>query len=79
MFRKAVQGGVRTFTNMKLTDADYSNKWVFCSELAALIYQGIGVIPPQFQACDVLPSDMFGHDKQGMPAVAHAPIFLTLP
>lgn len=79
VLKKVIQGGVRTFTNMSLTDSDYSNKWVFCSELAAIIYQGIGVIPPEYKPCDVLPSDMFGHDREGMPAVAQPPMYITLP
>jgi len=52
------------------------SEWQFCSELVITIYQKIGVVPQEINAKNVIPMDFFGCDKDGLPLLVRAPIYL---
>ncbi len=50
--------------------------WLFCSELVALIYQKIGLIPPDKDPRNVLPVDFLGVDVDGIPRLVDLPLYI---
>lgn len=44
-----------------------SDDRLICSQFAALIYQGLGILDQKFNAMDVVPADFLGFDKDGIP------------
>lgn len=55
--------------------ANTPNEWRFCSELVANVYQLIGILPPQFNAKNVVPVDFFGFDEDGIDSIVETPIY----
>lgn len=49
--------------------------WQFCSELIANVYKDIGIIPVEFEACNVIPVDFFGCDRDGIPSLVENPMY----
>lgn len=78
-----VHDGIATLTNMRLepddSEAESDAHFVFCSEFVALVYQGLGLLGLDFKAHEVLPTDFFGHDAEGIPRLVDDPVYLTLP
>lgn len=74
-FVKSFVDGILTWTNMPLSKDDH---YVFCSEFVTLVYQSLGLISPAFKPHEVLPTDYFGMDADGMPRICADPIYLTL-
>lgn len=50
--------------------------WLFCSELVALVYQCLKLIPDTFDPQDVIPVDFLGTDADGLPAMVGTPIYV---
>jgi len=61
------------FTNKTAEKIDkhreFSELFVFCSEFVCIVYQNIGVINKSFKACEVIPVDYLGDDREGIPCV----------
>lgn len=57
-----------------------STEWLFCSELVAVIYQELGIIPSDVNPRDVVPMDFFGYDADthGVPCVIEPPQYITV-
>ena len=53
------------------------DRWQFCSELVANVYQDIGVLPKSFNSKDVLPIDLLGYDVDGIPPLVKSPVFFN--
>lgn len=51
--------------------------WVFCSQLACMLYQAIGVFPETIQSKDVVPEDFLGNDSDHqVPLMVLPPLYL---
>lgn len=59
----------RRFVEMATGTGD----WLFCSELAALVYKEMGILPPDTNEKNVVPVDFIGYDKDGLPVVVETP------
>jgi hypothetical protein len=53
------------------------SKWVFCSELVAIIYQKIGVIDSDKDPRNVVPVDFLGYDVDGIPRLVDSIVHLA--
>lgn len=49
--------------------------WQFCSELVANVYKDISIIPPEFDAKNVVPIDFFGCDVDNLPSLVEDPLY----
>lgn len=67
--------GINALTNLDLVDD--TTRYVFCSEFVALLFQALDIIPPRFKAHEVLPTDFFGQDRDGLPQLAYEATLLT--
>lgn len=52
------------------------NKWYFCSELVALIYKEVGVLPKNIDIRDVAPMDLLGYDLDSEMDIVEKPIYI---
>jgi len=84
--KERMHDGISTLTNMShaasgdATSQDGKDTcYVFCSEFVALVYQALGLLAPEFKAHEVLPTDFFGRDADGIPRLVGDPVYLTLP
>lgn len=57
-------------------DDEEIQDFVFCSELAALVYRRLGLLSKEFDPSDVIPVDFLGYDADGMPRLVEDPIML---
>lgn len=59
-------------------DEESSKKWLFCSELCFIVYQGLELYDKKFNPSDVVPMDFIGFDKDGIPNIFGEPIKFTV-
>lgn len=50
--------------------------WIFCSELACMLYHELGIIDKNVKARDTVPMDFLGFDKDGMKKHFSTPIII---
>lgn len=57
-----------------------STDWLFCSELVAIVYQELGLIPETINTRDVIPMDFLGYDADtnGVPCIVEPPEYITI-
>lgn len=57
-----------------------SRDWLFCSELVAVVYQDMGLIPDDVNPRDVVPMDFLGYDADtnGVPCIVEPPEYITI-
>ena len=53
-----------------------TQKWLFCSELAALTYKKMGIFPSDCDPRDCVPMDFLGFDEDRLPIVVKEPIYI---
>lgn len=53
-----------------------SRKNVYCSQLCAILYVALDLLPKEFNPADVLPHDFLGNDPDGLPIIVKDPIGL---
>ena len=79
-FEELLVDGHSILTSMKLVKDDPSNPgvigWLFCSQLVALIYQRLGLIPPEIDPDNVVPVDFLGYDSDGMVNLVNKPVYI---
>ncbi len=52
-----------------------TDKWLFCSELCALMYKSLDILPPSLDERNVVPVDFLpGIDEDGMPPIIQCPV-----
>lgn len=54
-----------------------TQEWLFCSELVATVFIEVGIFPKWALACDVVPADFLGFDKDLVPRVLEHPVRVT--
>lgn len=69
--------GIRPIRNV-LERVFRTKKWLFCSELVALIYKRMGIFPRDCDPRDCVPMDFLGFDNDRLPVVVLDPIYITL-
>ena len=52
-----------------------TGKWLFCSELVAMIYKKLGLFPPNVEPKNVVPMDFIGYDVD-LPAGGGIPVIV---
>lgn len=59
----------------------YTENWLFCSEMVAIIYKSLGVLPRSINPKDVVPDDLVNafNDSDFMPTITHIPTVITTP
>jgi len=55
---------------------DTPSGWQFCSEIIANFYKEFGVISSEFNPEDVVPSDFFGYDEDGIPNLVKEIVYI---
>jgi len=79
--RKIINGGETILVSAGLRaesggSRGFPNDWLFCSELVAIIYQHLNIIPESFNPSEVIPVDFLGVDADGLPRLVQEPILL---
>jgi hypothetical protein len=70
-------------TRDEIEDICNSEEWLFCSELVAIVYKELYLIPKNVDPKNVVPMDFVGYDVDsmengGLPIVVKKPIYITL-
>lgn len=74
-FEKVIVDGSEIFHNLGIFQN--THQWVFCSELVAIIYKSLGIFDKGIDPRDVIPMDLLGFDKDGLPRVVDTPVYLS--
>lgn len=63
-------------TSSVITTQDIDEKMLFCSELVALVYQRLGILPKSVYPSDVAPMTLIELGRQGKLPIAIDPVYL---
>lgn len=74
-FGEKIVSGIKHIYKMPELHGD-DDDFVFCSEFVAIVYQALGIIGPEFKPHDVVPTDFFGADIDGIPKIVNDPVYL---
>lgn len=59
------------------TEEELDDKSLFCSQFVTLVYQELGIMKEELEACEISPVDLMGHNKK-IPYLVDRPINITI-